>query len=992
MSSSKVRRGRSGRILLVLTMVLGLAFSALPVLGQDAGLQVPDDVVSAISAEKAEATYIIQMIDDPVVAYDGGIKGLAATKPKNGKKIDPNSGKVVHYVDYLKGKHNAALSGIGVGPEKKLYDYTYTFNGFAARLTGSQAAALMASADVQMVTADELMKPATVSTPDFSGLTGDGGAWDLGYTGDGVIVGIIDTGIWPESESFTDRTGTNPNGKAGKLGPHQIPGWHGKCTPGEEFNASDCNQKIVGAQWFNSGYGGDAGVKALWPWEYASTRDGDGHGSHTASTAAGNSGVGVVVDGENLGSASGMAPDARIAAYKVCWGDVDTGGCFSSDSVAAIDQAVADGVDVLNFSISGSRTSVLDPVEVAFLFAADAGIFVAASAGNAGGTSTVAHNSPWLTTVAAGTHDRYFEGTVTLGDGAVYAGAMMAVGPVSGDLVYAGDAGDNLCNVGSLDPAVVAGKIVLCDRGAIARVDKSAAVAEAGGIGMIHANTSANSINADLHFVPTIHIDHVDGAAARAYAQTVGATATLAGGIPVVAEAPEVASFSSRGPGLASSDLLKPDIMAPGVDIIAAVAPPFNGGRDFDSYSGTSMSSPHIAGFGALLTQAHPGWSPAMMKSALMTTASQETNQGNPIPGNPFGYGAGQAEPTSAIDPGLVYDAGWNDWIGFIFELDDRSDLNYPSITIGELAGSQTVARTVTNVGSAGTYDVSVSAPAGVDVVVTPSSLTLAEGESATYEVMFTTTETATIGDYAFGSLTWTHGPHAVRSPLTVRPVQLAAPGEVHDAGADGSLSFDVTFGYEGDFGATAAGLVPADMQAAAVADDPANDINAALGTCDWSTFPYVCTGITWHEFEVPVGAEYARFSLFDEYTSGADDLDLYVWGPGPSYPFFGSSGSGTSAEEVSGIYPAPGRYEVAVHGWQTDGGGTSDYTLFSWAFGPDMGNLTVTAPIDAVLGATESIDLAWVGLELGTRYLGAVVYNDGSTDIGSTIIRIDTD
>lgn len=986
MSSSKARRVRSGRILLVLVMVLGLAFSALPVLGQDAGLEVPDDVVSAINAQKAEAVYIIQMVDDPVVAYDGSIKGLAATKPKNGKKIDPNSGKVANYVDYLKGKHNGALNGIGVGLEKKLYDYSYAFNGFAASLTGAQVAAMQARDDVLMVSQDELMQIDTVGTPDFIGLTGAGGAWDLGFTGDGVIIGIIDTGIWPENESFSDRTGTNPNGKAGKLGFHQIPGWHGKCTPGEEFNASHCNQKLIGAQWFNAGYGGDAGVAASFPLEYVSARDGDGHGSHTASTAAGNSGVDVFVDGEFLGVASGMAPDARISAYKVCWGG-DDGGCFSTDSVAAIDQAVADGVDVLNFSISGSQTSFLDPVEVAFLYAADAGIFVAASAGNAGATSSVAHNSPWLTTVAAGTHDRYFEGTVTLGSNDVYAGAMMATGPVGGNLVYGGDVGlvpgsleAEQCRLGSLDPTLVAGNIVLCDRGEVARVDKSLEVANNGGIGMIHANVSPSSINADLHFVPTIHLDYVDGAVVRAYAQTAAATATLAGGIAVTAEAPEVASFSSRGPALASSDLLKPDIMAPGVDIIAAVAPPFNSGRDFDSYSGTSMSSPHMAGIGALMTQAHPSWSPMMMKSALMTTASQVTNESNPISGNPFGFGAGQVEPTDATDPGLVYDAGWNDWIGFIFESYDRSDLNYPSITVGELAGFQTVTRTVTNVGPAGTYEVSVDDPAGIDVVVSPSSMTLAEGESASYKVTFTTTAGATIGDYAFGSLTWTHGPHAVRSPLTVRPVQLAAPGELHGAGETGSMSYDITFGYSGAFSASARGLVPATMEAGNVVDDPANDINVALGSG---------VGVTLHGVSIPAGSDYARFSLFDGYTDGNDDLDLYVFDS--TFAFVGSSGSGTSAEEVSVVSPTDTFYYVFVHGWQTDGP-DSNYTLFSWGFSLDMGNLGVAAPSAATLGATDTITLDWSALGAGTKYLGSVIYNDGSTNFGSTIVRIDTD
>jgi subtilisin family serine protease len=230
-----------------------------------------------------------------------------------------------------------------------------------------------------------------------------------------------------------------------------------------------------------------------------------------------------------------------------------------------------------------------------------------------------------------------------------------------------------------LDPALVTGKVVVCDRGVYARVDKSYAVMEAGGIGMVHANTSASqSINADLHYVPTVHVDNVAGDAIRAYAQTDGATATLTGGVFEQAEAPEVAAFSSRGPALAGAgDLLKPDIMAPGVDILAAVAPPGNNGRNFDFYSGTSMSSPHIAGIAALMMQAHPDWSPMMIKSALMTTTSTTTNEGNPIPGGYFDYGAGQVVPNSAYDPGLVYNSGWNNWLAFLCETSNAVSLEH---------------------------------------------------------------------------------------------------------------------------------------------------------------------------------------------------------------------------------------------------------------------------------------------------------------------------
>jgi subtilisin family serine protease len=982
---------------LILTLVLTFSPSVLaqgnvPADGKQAGTVSVTESVNGI--------YIVQMADNPVVAYEGDIKGLKATKPKAGGKIDPFSPAVVDYVNYLTGKHNEALSKVG---GQLVYHYSYSYNGFAAAMSLDQANKLAKVDGVLAVAGDEFYTADTSTTPDFLGLTDKGGAWDMGWTGEDIIIGIVDSGIWPDAMSFSDRTGTNPNGKDGKLSYQQIPGWHGKCTPGEEFTAADCNHKLIGAQYFNAGYGGNAGIDADRPWEFNSPRDYNGHGTHTASTAGGNSGVAAEVGGVALGSINGMAPRARIAAYKALWSNEDGSQASGSgvDLVAAIDQAVADGVDVINYSVSGSRTNFLDSVEVAFLFAADAGVFVATSAGNSGPTAaTVAHNSPWLATVAAGTHDRYYAGMVYLGDGTSYHGASIdARGAGPADLVYSSNVGlagadpteIQLCYPGTLDPALVAGKIVVCDRGVIARVDKSLAVMMANGIGMVLANVSPSSINADLHYVPTVHVDEVAGAAIRTYAENVGATATLTGGIYEQAEAPFVASFSSRGPSLASADLLKPDIMAPGVDVLAAVAPPGNNGRNFDFYSGTSMSSPHIAGIAALVMQAHPDWTPAMVKSALMTTASQTTNLGNPIPGSAFDYGAGQVVPNSAFDPGLVYDAGWVDWLGFLCGTGqlqasycpaigiDPSDLNYPSISIGALAGQQTVKRTVTNVGPSATYHVSVDAPAGIDVTVDPADLTLGKGESADYYVTFTANAASIPNTWAFGSLTWNHGPHHVTSPIAVMPVAIAVPAEVHGTGTDGSLSFDVTFGYTGVYTAAPHGLEPAVMTTGIVPDDPTD-----------SFVPYG-PGTTLHMINVPAGSAYARFALFDDYTDGADDLDLYVYYP--SGAFAGGSGSGTSAEQVDVAFPPDGDYYVFVHGWGTDGP-DANYTLFSWSFSatPGSTNMILTAPAAATVGTSATVTVDWANLTTGTKYLGAVSHSDSSDLLGLTLIAIDTD
>jgi hypothetical protein len=664
----------------------------------------------------------------------------------------------------------------------------------------------------------------------------------------------------------------------------------------------------------------------------------------------------------------------------------------NADLVAAIDQAVSDGVDVISYSISGSQTDFLNPAEVAFLYAARAGIFVATSAGNSGPTvATVAHPGPWLTTVAAGTHNRSGISSTTLGNGVEYFGASLAPSAVTAPLINSTAAGlagadpttVNLCyaavdNGGQpvLDPVLVAGKIVVCERGVTARVNKSLAVAEAGGVGMILVNAANSSLNADFHFVPTVHLQYTDKEAVHTYAATPGATATIhKATMDYTSPAPFTASFSSRGPLKAGNgDLLKPDVIAPGQDILAAVAPPGNGGLDFNLYSGTSMSTPHVAGLAVLLKSLHPDWTPMMIKSALMTSAYDVLDGPNTHPLVIFRQGAGHVKPGSAADPGLVYNAGWNDWLAFLCGATtgmtpatcsaltsmnystDPSDLNVASIAIGALAGSQTVTRKVTNVGSAAaTYTATVSGLSGFNVVVSPASLAIRKGETKPFTVTITRT-TAALNTYTGGQLTWTDGTHAVRIPVIVQPVALAAPTEV-------SGSYNVTFGYTGPFAAAARGLAPA-----ATYDGSVN------------TGAYVSYDVT-----IPAGTSYARFSLFDENVSPASDLDLSVY---KGTTLVGSSGGGTSSEEVNLINPAAGTYTVYVDGYAT--ADPSTFTLFTWVLGTAAaGNFSVTAPASATVGATGAIGLTFSGLTPGVKYLGSVAYEGVAGMPNPTIVRV---
>jgi subtilisin family serine protease len=953
----------------------------------------------------ADAVYIVRLAEAPVVAYKGGIAGYEATKPAKGAKIDRNSTAVVRYAAHLDSRHNAVLAKTG---GQKVYDYRYTFNGFAARMTKADVARAKADPGVLSVEKTQEVEMDTATTPAFLGLTdANEGLWTAprNIKGENVVIGVLDSGVWPESKSFTDRD------SAGKLVYKPMPGLHIKCASTEtvtdgSWDANLCNKKLVGAQFFCESRGCDGVLEH----EFMSPRDYNGHGTHTSSTAGGNQGVPTTGGAAVFGSVNGIAPRARISTYKVCW-DNGAGGCGANtgDSVAAIDQAVADGVDVINYSISGTSTNYLDSVEVAYLFAADAGVFVATSAGNSGPTaSTVAHISPWLASVAAGTHNRSGSTTITLGNGATYTGASLTNGVGPAPIIRAQDAGvagadPNLLrqcfsSPVVLDPALVTGKIVVCERGgaapANARVDKSVAVGNAGGVGVVVVNVAAGaSINADLHSIPTIHVDNVAGAAIAAYAQTAGATATIATATVNANEpAPAVAGFSSRGPSLAGGgDILKPDFMLPGQDIVASVAPPGNNGKDFDVFSGTSMSSPHVAGVAALLTQAKPSWSPAAMRSAMATTAHQNIIGGY----TPFGAGAGQVQPNKAVNPGLVYEAGFGDYLSFLkgqglignnVPAIDASDLNQPSLAVGDLAGVQTLHRRVTNVGgAAANYTANVVAPAGFLVNVTPAAFSIPAGGTQGYDVTITRTDAAPLNTYRFGSLTWSDGPHSVKSPIVVRPVAISAPAQLNLTGASGATSYEIRMGYNGTLAYAKRGLIPSQVFSGTVPDDPTSNFNTGN--------PAGNQGISTHDIVVPAGTSVFRISMFDAETDGDDDIDLYLYrvNADSSLTLVGLSGSGTSAEQIQLANPTAATYRLFVHGWETDGP-DANYSLHSWTLGTaDAGNMTVTGPATATIGGTGTVNLSWTGLDAGKRYLGTILYQQGATTHATSIVRVDS-
>jgi len=1011
--------------------------------------------LSGAAMAQSRSTYIIQLAAEPAATYSGNVPGYTATQPAAGTRFNARSPAALAYSSYLDSQQLSVAAL--VGNPQIVASYKTVYNGFAARLTAAEVQTLRASPLVVAVHPDEERKLDTISTSTFLGLTAPGGVWSqtvggLAVKGEDIIIGVIDGGVWPESPSYADRvSGGVPvfSGGSSAYGPPPA-GWFGTCQAAEGFTpALHCNNKLIGAQFFNAGFtaGRPASGEGSKHWtEFYSPRDSvggatghGGHGSHTSSTAGGNSGAPVTLSGINMGAASGMAPRARIAAYKVCYTFVNSAAsdgtgsqntCFTSDSVSAIDKAVADGVHVINYSISGSQTSVNDPVEQAFLRAANAGVFVAASAGNSGPGVAVAHVSPWLTTVAASTHDRSLSGDVTLGNGAKYSGASINPTPLPATpMIRAEDAGVagadatslRLCfNTGVLDSSKVTGKVVVCDRGSNARTDKSLAVANAGGAGMVLADNGAGLV-ADVHSVPTVHVNAADGAIIKAYAATAGSTAAISAFYNSGKPAPVMAGFSSRGPNQGDSNMLKPDLTAPGVDVIATVTAALSPSQrdavangtlvpppDWASYQGTSMSSPHVAGLAALMRQAHPTWSSAAIKSALMTTSVTTLNDGLAGEQNgllPWSQGAGHVVPNKAIDPGLVYDAGKIDYIRYQCKvnrpavvpasdcttygtLDETYNFNLPSITVGSVSGSVTVTRKVTNVGaSSAVYIASASVP-GFTTVVTPSNLSLAPGETKSFTVKLTAAG-AVENQWAYGSLSWTDGVHVVRSPVTARTGKsILAPAEITGTTVSGTRLITVKTGFSGRMTANKGGMK-------AVTMGPTNALSPSATSS--ATLKAACVAgldtasIKVYSVSIPSDAIVARFELRDaDVGTVGDDNDMGLLAPDGKFIYSGNDGSN---EAVQVINPAAGGYRVCVVAY--GGAASMTHRLSSWVVSASdaSSSLNVLLPGNAVAGGTATVGVAWSGLATGGRYMGGFQLKDPAGLVQSgTAVRVNTD
>ncbi|MDX1416921.1 MAG: S8 family serine peptidase, partial [Candidatus Promineifilaceae bacterium] len=762
---------KSAKWLLLLALMLLMAITTASISA------APQDRNFAPPVAEGIQSYIVVMEADPLVAYEGDIRSMPATKPEKGQKFNPNSAAARRYDAYLQSRQNEVLRGAGVPTSAVTNRYSTALNGFSAVVTAEQATQLAKQEGVALVMRDQWRQPMTDNTPSFLQLTAPAGPWSTGYDGEDVIVGVIDSGIWPEHPSFAD------DGSYSDLGISLDDSVHSACDFGNTaHNVNDapfsCNNKLLGARQMLDTYRFFIGAQ---PDEFDSARDDNGHGTHTASTAAGNGDVMASIFGIPRGTVSGIAPRARVIAYK---GLGELGG-FTSDLAAAIDQAVADGVDVINYSVGGGA-SLNGADEIAYLFAADAGVFVATSAGNSGpGPATIGGPAsvPWLTSVGASTQSRNFISDITLsGPGTpptgVWGGSVTTgienFNLVDADSVDGGSNGE--CLVPFAPGTFQANDAVLCNRYnfGVGRTTRVTNVATGGGGAVLFHNVDAEHPNmtpTDNHPLPTVHMlkdagqplkDYIVANPGQVTVSFTQSQAQYAPGDPRVV--PNImASFSSRGPDPVAEDIIKPDVTAPGVNILAGASPIHYGsaaqGQLFQSIMGTSMSSPHVAGIFALVKQAHPEWSAATAKSAIMTTAYQDVlKEDSATPADPFDIGAGHVDPGgkagkgSIFEPGLAYDAGFLDYLGFLCDAEpsvfgdpaafcasleaagiptEAHNLNLPSIGVAEVAGSTTVVRTVTSVAKESgwrDYNVSVDAPPGYEVTVSPSSFSLKSG------------------------------------------------------------------------------------------------------------------------------------------------------------------------------------------------------------------------------------------------------------------------
>ncbi|XP_027338944.1 subtilisin-like protease SBT4.14 [Abrus precatorius] len=671
--------------------------------------------------------------------------------------------------------------------QSMVYSYTKSFNAFAAKLSEDEAKNLSDMDEVLSVFQNQYRKLHTTRSWNFIGLP-QTAKRRLKLESD-IIVALLDTGITPESKSFKDKGFGPPPAR-----------WKGTC--GHYANFSGCNNKIIGAKYFKADGDPD-------PFDILSPIDVDGHGTHTASTAAGNLVSNASLFGLANGTARGAVPSARLAIYKVCW---SSSGCADMDILAAFDAAIHDGVNVISISIGGGNPSIVeDSISIGAFHAMRKGIITVASAGNDGPTlGTVTNTAPWIVTVAASGIDRTFRSTVQLGNGKNISGVGVSCFnpkqkqyPLVNGIDAAKDPKDKedarFCYEGTLEPNKVKGKLVYCELGTWGT---EAVVKGIGGIGSLIESEQYPDV-AQIFMAPATIVNNDTSEIITKYLQsTRSPSAVIYKSQEVQKQAPFIATFSSRGPNPGSRNVLKPDVAAPGIDILASYTlmkslTGLKGDTQFSEFillSGTSMSCPHVAGVAAYVKSFHPDWTPAAIRSAIITTAKPMSKRVNNEA--EFAYGSGQLNPTRAVSPGLVYDMDDLAYIQFLCHEGYNGSsfsalvgspvncsslipgighdaINYPTIQFSLESNKDTrigvFRRRVTNVGPAPTiFNATIRSPKGVEITVKPTTLIFSKTlQKKSFKVVVKATSIAS-KKIVSGSLIWRSPRYIVRSPIVI--------------------------------------------------------------------------------------------------------------------------------------------------------------------------------------------------------------------------------
>jgi len=998
----------------------------LPGLALLAALSATPAVAKSPSTEAdGKQTYIVVLKQAPLAQWQReraqaelhsiqSIAGSAASKARPRNRLDMSAPETRGYLqeleeDFERFKGEALLAlGRELKPRRRFHT---SLNGFSTSLSRAEADRLSELPWVSLVEPEPRYRLNTDAGPTWIGAAdiwnGEGALPEK--RGENIIVGVVDSGINWGHLSFSD-PGTNQGGGYDFSNPLGVQ--KGLCSQPEV----PCNDKLIGVYDFVED---DPDTEVVE--EFNNGEDNDGHGSHVASIAVGN-----VLQLNNNGipiTISGVAPRANLITYRVCYvgdpNDSEDDSCQGSALIDALDQAIEDGVDVLNYSLG--TTTQIDPwnssVALAMRNAVAAGIFVATSAGNEGPAASTMNspgNAPWLTAVGAATHNRlfgnYLENLVG-GDTTPPAGIIGAslVGQ-SGfrPIVYAGGYGNALCGTGTEElgstcaantgatnpfaPGTFNGEIVVCDRGQYGRVEKGKNVMLAGAGGMILANTDeqGESINSDVHCLPATHVGDIDGDALRAWlASGDGHAGSISVAQRVLSDdlADQVTSFSSRGPNQPNSvkDILKPNVIAPGASILGAYA---GAGNPFQFLPGTSQASPHIAGAGALLLSVHPNWSTAMIASALELTATPElaTDFDNSVATH-HERGAGRPRLADAANAGLYLNetnanfVNANPGIG-----GNPRNLNLSTMTNSDCEGTCSFTRTVTDlVGGKSWTATPEGFPAGSAVTVTPSNFSLTSGGSRTLAVDIDLRgASASVGNWVYAGirLSATGVPDAVM-PVTVFSNGGDLPEEWHiftdrnggwqEFALDGLATMpEATF--------VSGGLVPPQLDSVflpqdSTRDDPYDGGNGIL--------------TVWHE--VPEGALWLHTRTL---ASTAPDVDLFVGrdndgdGVADENEEICSSTTTDDLELCDILNPAAGDYWVIAQNWSSSGG-TDEVFLQSAVIPGGAGlQLNATGPGRLDSGDAFNVRVSWhdVNALNGQELLGAVgvgTHRDSPSNIG---------